>query len=283
MIVVTGTMRSGTSMWMQILVAGGFSPIGERYPESWQNLCNAANPDGFYESELVGGIYYRTNPHPVSGAYLAPEPTRPHVVKVFIPGLIRTDVVFVDRCVATVRSWRAYVVSVRRLQTLTRGASSPVETAETMSADGSGEEAPAALRWWAENFALIRDLATRGYPAHVVSYDALLRDPEKAVGETFEWIGAGDMRAAARVVDRRPLRRAPPDLVAVQRESRGLDSAHLEVFDEFYDHVDRGLPLSQAFVDRLNATDEALRPQVLEYHARAKIEATQHWLDRGGS
>ena len=115
MIVVTGTKRSGTSMWMHVLVAAGLPHIGDRFPAGWGELLRDANPDGFYESELMVGINYRTNPHPLTGAYLAPQQTRDYAVKIFIPGLVRSDVAFLDRCIATVRDWRQYVASLRRV------------------------------------------------------------------------------------------------------------------------------------------------------------------------
>ena len=36
MIIVTGTKRSGTSMWMQILAAAGLPVFGEAFPRSWR-------------------------------------------------------------------------------------------------------------------------------------------------------------------------------------------------------------------------------------------------------
>ena len=109
-------------MWMQILAAAGIEVIGERRPQHWSEHLTAANPDGFYESELVAGIYFRTNPHPISGAFLFPDQTMHHAVKVFIPGLIRTDLAFIDRVIATMRPWRAFARSRARLQALTRAA-----------------------------------------------------------------------------------------------------------------------------------------------------------------
>ncbi len=47
MLIVTGTPRSGTSMWMQILVAAGFEAIGEPFPGDWRALLASANPDGY--------------------------------------------------------------------------------------------------------------------------------------------------------------------------------------------------------------------------------------------
>src|SRR5688572_8443921 len=179
MIIVTGPKRSGTSMWMHVLVAEGLPAIGERFPAALGDVLAAANPDGFFESELVAGINFQTNPHPVSGAYLAPQATRRHAVKVFIPGLVRTDVAFIDHCIATVRDWRSYVASSRRVRALA-------------GADPGDSLLPPALEWWSCNYGLVRDLAIRGYPVHVLSYDGFLRDPERTTSEVLGWIGAGD-------------------------------------------------------------------------------------------
>ena len=75
MIIVTGTKRSGTSMWMQLLTAAGFPPIGDAFPRNWETTLKDANPGGFWESELRRGIYYETNPDPKTGTYLFPEQT----------------------------------------------------------------------------------------------------------------------------------------------------------------------------------------------------------------
>ena len=107
MILVTGTKRSGTSMWMQILVAAGYPWIGEVFPARWSESIGAANPRGFFESPLRKGIYWATNPDPQTGRFLFPQATRRHLVKVFIPGLVRTDYAYLDRVVATMRPSRA--------------------------------------------------------------------------------------------------------------------------------------------------------------------------------
>ncbi len=249
MIIVTGTRRSGTSMWMHVLVEAGLPYIGERFPSGWGELLCEANPDGFFESELMNGINYRTNPHPLTGAYLSPKATQGHAVKVFAPGLVRSDVAFIDRCIATVRPWRDYVISMRRVGIDQR-------------------DMPPALDWWTTNFALIRDLAIRGYPAHVLSYESFLRDPERVATEVFGWIGRGDPAAATRVVRAPPSSRATPP--ADHELADGLDTQHLAVFDELYAHIDEGHPLAGTFIEQLNATDRALRPLVLEYRAGAE-------------
>jgi hypothetical protein len=102
-------------MWMQILVKAGFPYIGEIYPSKWSESIQDANQKGFYESSLRKGVYHKTNPNPKSGAYLSPDKTKRHALKVFIPGLIRSDLAFIDYVVGTIRPWREYVSSVRRL------------------------------------------------------------------------------------------------------------------------------------------------------------------------
>lgn len=256
MIIVTGTKRSGTSLWMHILTAAGFPLIGERFPLGWGELLRDSNPDGHFESELLAGIYYRTNPHPLTGAYLAPQQTRSHVVKVLIPGLVRTDIAYIDRCVATVRSWREYVVSMRRIRAL-----------QASDADPPAGALPLALEWWCQNFALLRDLAVRGYPIHVVSYDALLRDPARVAREVLAWLGREALASVSELV--RPtggVASAAP-MGGDDELAEGISAHHRSVFDTLYQTIDRALPLSASLVAELNRTDEALRPLVLEHRA----------------
>ena len=194
-IVVTGTRRAGTSMWMQILAAAGYSVIGERFPGGWATSLRAANPDGFYESLLRNGVYYRTNPHPETGEYASPEESRRHAVKVFLPGLIKSDRAYLDHVIATVRPWRAYVASLRRLYALE----------DANRAGGDADEPPPrmppGLEWWEDHYALLRDLAIRRYPCHVQSYERLLADPRGVIGRVLAWLGdGGDVEAAVAVV-----------------------------------------------------------------------------------
>lgn len=270
MIIVAGTKRSGTSLWMHALAAAGLPTIGERFPAGWSDLLREANPDGFFESELMGGINFQSNPHPLTGAYLAPEQTRSHAVKVFIPGLVRTDVAFIDRCVATIRDWRDYVASTQRVRALQNGTSIRDE-------DGG---LPPALEWWSSNYGLIRDLAIRGYPVHVVSYASLVRDPTKVVTEVVDWLGHGDARAAAAIVHaddgggRRSEGSTDAELAA------GIEPEHLATFDELYATIDQERALSPQLVERLNQTNESLTPRMLEHRAavgaRAIADVTGH-------
>lgn len=245
-------------MWMRILIAAGLPHIGEKFPANWGELLEEANTDGFYESTLVGGIYYRTNPSPETGVFLFPEQTETHAVKVFVPGLLRTDYAFIDRVIGTVRDWREYAASIERLRSMAHGDDAPTEP-----------QLPAHLEWWNDNFGLIRDLVVRRYAAHVVSYQALLDDPEREVHAVVDWLGLGDAAAAAAVVD--PEKRSQRD----PKSPDGVEPDDAEVFDELYDHIHRGLELSPAFIERLNETDRRLRPQILEREAAFRLHAAR--------
>jgi hypothetical protein len=274
MIIVTGTKRSGTSMWMQLLKAAGFPPIGSAFPRNWGDTIKDANAAGFYESDLRGGIFYATNPHPKNGAYLFPEATRRHAVKVFIPGLIKTDRAFIDKVVATIRPWRQYVRSVNRLYELEREAKkSKVEKAPYDIPEAV--VMPPLIEWWVENFSLISDIVTRRYPFYMVAYDSVLEDPDKTLRDVFRWIGEGDIEASIARVD--PALRTQSEKVDDQAESSDLDFEPevTEAFDELYEIVRTQAPLQQAFVDHLNETNRLLGPRIevaVKGTARAQIE-----------
>lgn len=260
MILVTGTMRSGTSMWMQVLIAAGLPHIGEAFPAPWGAGLRDANPRGFYESRLVAGVYHATNPHPDTGAYLFPEQTRRHVTKVFIPGLVRSDRAFIDVVIATVREWRAYCTSITRMR-------------DMMGRDREAElfDLPMApeLRWWAENFALLRDIATRRYAAHVTTYERLLADPEAEIATVLEWIGEGDVVAAARAVE--PSLRTQKDVAQPDLEPR-----YVAAFDGLYDLLHSGAEPTPAFVKRLNEIDAELRPRMRAAENAVRTRIAHH-------
>jgi hypothetical protein len=253
-IVVTGTMRSGTSMWMQVLHEAGLPVIGEAFPRPWGEALRSANPRGFYECQLTAGIYHATNPHPQTGAYLFPEATRRHVVKVFVPGLVRSDVAFLDAVVATVRHWRAVAASIEQMRTLA-GPGSPGHVPVDI---------PAPLLWWAETFALVRDIATRRYAAHVVTYERVVADPGQEVRVVLDWLGLPQVEAQ-RAVDPALCRSRQAEV-----DTTGLRASHLEVFDELHAKLDEGAPLAPAFVQRLNQVDAELRPWLQAIRERVR-------------
>lgn len=268
MIIVTGTKRSGTSMWMQILKAAGLRVLGEAFPRDWGETIRDANAEGFYESPLRHGIYYRTNPHPRTGAYLHPSETKHMVVKVFAPGLARTDLAYLDRVLATMRNWREYQASVRRLYAMEyQGKLSAAERA------GRPPEvvpqytylAP-ALEWWNDNFTLLRDALIRRYPLHMVSYGAVLRDPASVVSEAVSWLGQGHGEPAVEVV-RESMRTQSPESLA-EGEPSGLTAEQEWLFDELYRRVDQRVALDGDFIDQLNAMHDVLE-SVIAREARA--------------
>ncbi len=275
MIIVTGTKRSGTSMWMQLLNAAGFPPIGDAFPRNWEKTIREANPAGFWESELRSGIYYKTNPDPKTGTYLFPEDTRRHAVKVFIPGLIRTDRAFIDKVVATVRPWRQYVRSLSRLYAMEREAQS--EARKKRESDLPDPVfMPPIIEWWVENFSLFSDIVTRRYPFYMIAYESVLEDPDKTVQDVFRWLGDGDVEAAIAQVQ--PALRTQKDAshdTAIDEESE-IEPDVVEVFDALYDVVRNQTPLEQSFVDQLNEANQRLSKRI----ETAVRETTRAHLER---
>jgi hypothetical protein len=257
MLFVTGTKRSGTSMWMQVLRAAGLPIIGTEFPRDWGDVIREANPGGFFESPLRMGVNFTTNPNPKTGKYLHPADTTHQVVKVFIPGLIRSDLAFVRRVVGTMRPWREYAASLTRLYTLER------EQRERPEGLAPPTYVAPELEWWAENYSLIGDHLRRRYPLHLVAYDEVLAEPERVIPETIGWLGVGDSELA---------------LAAIHKEYRTQQQVEWEahaaitpdlasLFDELYQRVRERAGLDEEFVDRLNAANAVLRPVI-----RAEME-----------
>jgi hypothetical protein len=269
MIIVTGTKRSGTSMWMQILIAAGLPAFGEAFPRAWEKTIKDANPDGFYESILRRGIYWATNPHPRTGDYFFPEQVENHVVKVFIPGLVRTDRAYIGHVVATMRHWREYEASLQRLYAM-----EDQSRAEAGKTDPPPPRIPPVLEWWMENFSLVRDIVTRRYRVHVQSYDGLLRDPEKVVHDTIEWLGRGDPKAAMEAVK-------PSNRTQVRPESDAVEPHIAEVFDLLYTVVDERQGMTPALIAKLNETQKELAPRIAEVQKR--IGEQMRRKQRGGA
>lgn len=277
MIIVTGTKRSGTSMWMQILIGAGFPSIGSAFPGIWEQSIKAANPMGFYESKFRQGVYFATNPDPETGAFLHPNQVKRHVVKVFIPGLVRTDYAYIGPVIATMRNWREYCSSLKRLYSMeddfraekkAKGEevpqrSFPNEKSEAIVKAG---QLPPALEWWFENYDLIRDIATRRYSFHMTTYDRLLKEPDVEVSKVLKWIGEGNREAALAAVK--------PELRTQKALSyeEPLVADFVDIFDELYDAVDRARSLDAAFIEKLNKSNKILTERWDEV-VKKRIEA----------
>ena len=186
MILVTGTKRSGTSLWMQILINGGFPFIGNAYSGIWKESIGDANRKGFYESKLRHGINFQNNPNPDNGVYLHPKPTVQHAVKIFVPGLLKTEFAFIHRVVGTIRPWNEYCSSIERLLTMEDEymLSQAVKEGELPREVRSIVRRPnvhPAFVWWKDNFTLLSDTLTRKYAINLVAYDKLLEEPENVI------------------------------------------------------------------------------------------------------
>lgn len=269
MIVVSGSKRSGTSLWMQALRAGGFDVVGDPFPANWRDTIAPANPRGFFESKLTAGVYFRTNPSPVTGQYLSPEASQALAVKVFAPGLVRTDIAFLDRVIVTCRPWQEYTASIDEMRAMSAGAQ------ELDVARRGPDPLHPALEWWIDQFLWIRDVAARRYPVNATSYACVLADPEGTFARVFEWIGHGDPGAAAAVVDASLYRNRRADLkVAAPDVPDGV----LSTFDELYAHLHEGTRLSEVFVQRLNETHERLAPLYAQHRAEFRRTAAANIL-----
>lgn len=272
MVVVTGTKRSGTSMWMQVLRAAGLPVVGEAFPKKWAVSIRDANPRGFFESRLRRGIYYRTNPDPDTGRYLHPRQVRRHAVKVFIPGVVRTDIAFLSRVVATLRPWREYAISLAKLHASeedhARKTAPDATVAERRVARlrSRRSQLPPAIEWWLENYDLVRDVSVRRYPFKLVGYRRVVQAPEDTVAEVLDWLGVDGLdvaQAAAAVV---------PELHrnhTAQIDDSVLDvpSHWAQVMDELVRQAETGVVLDAPLLREMNAVNR-------------EVEARYHRLSR---
>lgn len=255
MILVTGTKRSGTSLWMQVLIRAGLPYIGQEFPANWGASIRPANPRGFWESRLREGIFYRTNPDPETGKYLRPDATRRHAVKVFIPGLIRTDSAFIDRVVATMRHWRSYAASMRHLHALEdqhlAATATSDEVKRVMASRGARRASmPYEVEWFLENYDLIRDVAARRYPINLVTYERFVTDPTSVLASVMPWLGVEEPEVGLHHAVDAGLHRSLP---SEDPPPPGLLPNHAtRVFDQFHDEVHRTSRISPALASDLN-------------------------------
>ena len=268
MIFVSGTKRSGTSMWMQVLQAAGVKILGKPFPRDWgTGPLRDANPDGFYETLLRDGVYFATNPHPQTGKYFLPEHVDGYAVKVFVPGVIKSERAYIGHLIANVREWREYEASVHRLYAL------EATGREAQRAAGQAIDEPfhfpPAYEWWMENFALVRDISLRRYPARLQTYDQVLSDPEAVIGRVLRWIGRGDVDAAVAAVK-------PGSRTQTRPSSDSVPPAQARVFDDLYAAVAAGEGFSGALLRTLNETNRALLPEL----TRLQMKVAQSQIDR---
>ena len=259
---------------MQLLKAAGFPPLGNAFPKNWENTIKDANPEGFYESQLRNGIYFATNPNPKNGFYIPHDKSRRMAVKVFIPGVIKSDIAFMHRVLSTMRPWHEYVESLNRLYTMERESLDKKEGPKPPKP----YYMPSVLEWWTENFSLISDVVTRGYPFYMVTYHNVLNDTGKTLRPIFEWLGGGDVEAAVAQVK--------PDLRTQEAPQPQLDvdvpKDAITMFDEFFDLVNRHEKITQPFVDKLNETNASLEELIESERKKVAVSMKERkaWLTK---
>jgi hypothetical protein len=263
MIIVTGTKRSGTSMWMQVFKAAGLPLIGVAFPRDWGRSIRAANRAGFYESALRHGIHPGTNPHPRTGRLIRAEDTRRVAVKVFASGVVRTDRMYLDYVVATLRDVHEYVQSWQRLFAMEQAHMERRARVEGRVPEylERRQPMPADLEWWSHNVALLRDAQLRGYPMQLRSYASVLAKPKRAVEELFAWLDVqdADLMAAVAAIrsDLRTQIRPPTPGVLPS-----LNADQTALCEELHAVVDAGLPVTSALTGRLVRAHERLAPRI---------------------
>lgn len=270
MFLVSGTKRSGTSMWMQVLRSAGVPVLGSAFPRNWEkSSLKDANPDGFYESILRQGIYFRTNPHPTTGAYFMPDDVKGFVVKVFVPGVVRSERAYIDLLVANVRKWREYEASINRLYAL--------EDKDRIAKNPDAPQPfhfPPAFEWWMENFALMRDISLRGYDYQLQTYDEVLSEPGRVIPEVLGRMGIADANIEAAVAAVKPDNRTQNEDVA-PLESGSVPEDLAVMFDELYEVVRDRRPVTGDFLRRLNDTNRRLLPMLSELQTKVVHSMSQ--------
>jgi hypothetical protein len=184
-------------------------------------------------------------------------------VKVFVPGVVRSERAYIERLVANVREWREYEASIQRLYA--------IEREKVLQIDPNAPEYPIfppAYEWWMENFALARDISIRKYPARLQSYDEVLREPATVIERIMAWIGTGDVAAAVAAVK-------PEHRTQTRPESESVEPKYAKVFDDFYGAIASHEGLSGPLLATLNKTNRELMPKLVEMQtvvAKAAME-----------
>jgi len=237
---------------MQILEQGGIQILGDQFPANWKNLIEEANPKGYYESTLVQGINFRSNPDPRSGAWIPPHKVTNIGIKTFADGLTKTDYSYITQVIFTIGDRQECEASQKCMDEIRAGRPGAA------GADSNAELAarlPAGFTWWKANFSLVRDMRTRRYPAAVFSYATLLEDPEKIISAGFEWLGRGEASAAVDAVERSLQTQKDVSLLDVGHDYGGM-------FDELYDALHGNKRISPAFYEKLAKTDNRITQDI---------------------
>jgi hypothetical protein len=225
-------------MWMQVLAGAGFPVIGEAFPGEWKQLIGSANPRGFFESTLISGINFTTNPDPDSGVFVEPELTRDFVVKIFLSGLRRTEFRYLDRVLISTREWRTFCDSARRLETMQQHVH-PIDSPDSNTDLLHSEP---AIKWWMDHYNMIQDQQRRGFDFLWLSYESVLSDPERMVSRILDWIDLPhDLPGALNAID------ASLQTQSSTAYSCALAPRWIRAFDDLYGRVHQGREFDAVF------------------------------------
>ncbi len=176
--IVSGLPRSGTSMLMRMLEAGGLPPLTDN-----QRTADMDNPQGYYEFERVKQLDRGDT------AWLATAPG--HVVKVIsmllqhLPATYHYKVIFVERHIAEVLASQRKMLTHRHEET---------DAADDAELTALFQKHLVAIRHW---------LAQQpNFQVLYIHYSDLLREPEAQADQINQFLGGGlDVSKMATVVD----------------------------------------------------------------------------------
>lgn len=273
MIVVSGTKRSGTSMWMQILTQAGFDFLGKQFMGKWEQSIGQANPEGFYESPFRYGIFPKNNPS--TAKYMHPKERKFQTIKIFASCIGKTELAFLHRVIVTLRPWREYSLSIQRLVDM--------EDAYTLQqpdkANAVSNQARViirhsplrpALQWWRDNYRLFTDIYGRGYPVEIVTYDRLLSEHSTIIPEVIDWILLEQTDDIFRSVPiptdidvQKAIDAVKPDLRTQEKPvyiDDSIPDGAIDTFDLLYHDMSHPHPqVSKSLVDKLHETHQIMK------------------------
>jgi hypothetical protein len=253
MVVVSGTGRSGTSMWMQILKTAGLEIIGEKFPKNWESTLSKANPQGFYESSLLQGINFMTNPDPNTGEKIDPVIHRNFAVKVFSFGLRSTDRSYLGRTLFSLRDWRGFSESLERMSNLSPNSGIPNQ----LELDSTIFH-PA---WWfCEVYDTLLDSAQRNYNILWTTFESAINSPSKAIERVCGRLQIEvDLGTCAAVINKRLVNSVP------NSENLDLPNNWIKAFDDLYNCIHQSCPINAALYNELRAVRLQIADRFLEY------------------
>lgn len=175
MIVVSGEMRSGTSLMMLVLKKLGLSIAGEKVPKGTHpELC----PTGMWE--ILG-----VSMGPLIQDVIDEHDIKEDVVKIISHGLFYSDLTLIDRIVYCVRDPREIIVSQR---------SQPNDRTDEYR-----------YKWYNVHHAALVTFMERGKlpPILFVDYANMMKKPRKEVRRVADFVGKPYTKKAANVVNKR--------------------------------------------------------------------------------